>query len=118
MLQGGDEKLGFINRNGQFVIPPRFNTDGNFVRNSTDFSEGLAALTEDLNPTSTQKGRFAYIDKQGNVVLFTEFSAAGPFREGMAEVFDEKSEKWGFIDKSGKLVIPTQYEFAEPFRMA
>jgi len=115
VFQGGDEKLGFISRNGQFVIPPRFNTDGNFARNSTDFSEGLAALTEDLNPTLTEKGRFAYIDKQGNVVLLTEFSAAGPFREGLAEVFDENGGKWGYIDKSGKLVIPTLYEFADPF---
>jgi hypothetical protein len=51
---GGEEKLGFIDHNGQFVIPSAFNTDTDFRRNSADFSEGLGSLTENLRPTVTE----------------------------------------------------------------
>ena len=48
------EKLAFIDKNGDFVIPPRFNTDFDFRRNSSDFSEGLAAVSEGLNPVGDE----------------------------------------------------------------
>lgn len=111
----GEERLGFIDRGGQFVIPPSFNTDAEFRRNSTNFSEGLASLTEGLNPTVTEEARFVYIDKKGTIVLHTEFFFAGPFRDGLAVVYDDERAKWGFIDKSGQVVIPVRYDSASDF---
>jgi len=112
---GEEEKLGFIDHSGQFVIPPIFNTDADFRRNSADFSEGLASLTENLRPTVTEMEKFVYIDKKGAIVLFTHFFYAGPFREGLAVVYDDNKNKWGYIDKSGKEVIPLKYDFASDF---
>lgn len=113
ILQEGEEKLGFIDRTERFVIPAQFNTDADF-RNSTDFSEGLAALTEGLRPTVTEREKFAYINRDGGIALLTDFEEAYPFREGLALVSDEE-DKWGFIDKSGRIVITPQFVFAREF---
>lgn len=115
VIDEDEEKLGFIDRRGNFVIPPKFNTDGDFRRNSTDFSEGLASLTENLSPTVTDEEKFVYIDKKGKIVLRTDFFYAGSFQEGMAFVYDDKKDTWGFINKSGKLVIQLKYESAKSF---
>ena len=115
IVKDGEEKLGFINQSGEFIIPPTFNTDGEFLRNSTDFSEDLSSLTENLAPTVTEEEKFVYIDKAGVVVMATDFFYAGPFRDGLATVYDDKSNKYGFINKSGKLVIPLQYDSVTNF---
>jgi hypothetical protein len=86
-----------------------------FRRNSTDFSEGLASLSEGLRPTITEEAKFVYIDKKGAITLFTHFFYAGPFRDGMAVVYDAERKKWGYIDKSGKVVIPPRYDTASNF---
>ena len=115
VTEGGEEKLGFIDHSGQFVIPPIFNTDADFRRNSTDFSEDWASVTENLRPTITEEEKFVYIDKKGAIALFTDFFYAGPFREGLAVVYDADRTKWGYIDKSGKDAIPVQYDLASDF---
>jgi len=115
VIENEEEKLGFIDHRGRFVIPPRFNTDWDFRRNSTNFSEGLVSLTEGLSPSITEGENFIYIDKTGEIVLFTDFFYAGPFREGLAVVYDEENGKWGFIDKSGKVAIPVQYDLVQDF---
>jgi len=111
-VMGDDEmeKLAFIDKNGNFVIPPTFNTDFDFRRNSSNFSEGLAAVSEGLNPTQMKESTFVYIDKVGKIVLATEFFYAGEFHEGLATVYDADTSRWGFIDKTGKVVIPVEYE--------
>jgi hypothetical protein len=115
VIENREEKLGFIDRTGRFVIPPRFNTDADFSRNSTDFSEKLASLTEGLRPTATTAEKSLYIDHLGEIVLFTDFFYAGPFRNGIAAVYDAEKKKWGYIDKSGSLVIPLQFDIAGDF---
>jgi WG repeat protein len=109
------EKLAFINKQGKFVIPPTFNTDYDFLRNSSNFSEGLAALSEGLNPSRTKEETVVYIDKMGQIVLTTEFFYAGEFHDGLATVYDAATNKSGFIDKTGKVVIPVQYQGANDF---
>lgn len=111
----GEEKVGFIDRSGRFMIPPQFNTDADFRRNSSDFSEGLAGLSEGLRPTVTQEEKFFYIDRKGAIVLSTDFFYAGSFHDGMAVVYNAELNKWGFINKSGKVVIPLRYDLASDF---
>jgi len=109
------EKLAFIDKQGKFVIPPTFNTDYDFLRNSSNFSDGLAALSEGLNPTQTKEQTFVYIDKTGKIVLATEFFYAGEFHDGLAIVYNAETDRWGFIDKTGKVVIPVQYRGVSSF---
>ncbi|HEU4509336.1 MAG TPA: WG repeat-containing protein, partial [Pyrinomonadaceae bacterium] len=101
VVENDVEKLAFIDQTGEFVIPPRFNTDFDFRHNSKDFSEGLAGLTEGLNPSETKEATFVYIDKSGKIVIVTEFNEAGGFREGLAAFYNQERNRYGFIDRSG-----------------
>lgn len=109
------EKLAFIDKEGNFVIPPTFNTDYDFRRNSSNFSEGLAAVSEGLNPSRTRESTYVYIDKLGQIVLATEFFYAGEFHDGLAIVYSAETNRWGFIDKTGEVVIPVEYETVNDF---
>jgi len=115
VIESEMEKLGFIDKKGEFVIPPEFNTDFDFRRNSSNFSEGLAAISEGLNPTRTKAETFVYVDKKREIVLATDFFYAGAFHDGLATVYSAETDRWGFIDRTGKVAVPVQYESANDF---
>jgi hypothetical protein len=84
-----NNKIGFIDKAGRQVIPPRY-------QNAGPFSEGLAAVRI--------KGKYGYIDRSGKMVIPPQFEDAGPFSEGLA-LINSNGNQCGYIDKSGKLVI-------------
>ena len=100
----------YINTQGQIAIPT-----GQY-RNLNDFADnGLAAVRV------IGKDNVAFIDKQGNIVKFTEngthakvFGNNGlvPLR---AEDKNCQKELWGYADTSGNFVIPPQFAEAEAF---
>lgn len=108
------EYLGFINPEGEFVIEPKFDIDYDFLRCTNDFSEGWASLIDGL-PTMGRNPSFMYIDKSGEIVLRTQFFRAECFHEGLALVWDERTERYGYINKSGNLAIPLKYSWADDF---
>jgi len=71
------EKWGFIDTDGNMVIPMTF-------QNAFDFSEGLAAVSID--------DMWGFIDRSGNIVVPLEFGFALSFSEGLAmvTVYDER----------------------------
>lgn len=69
------------------------------------FSEGMVEVS--------RRGKYGYMDKEGNMVIEPGYTAAGEFHEGLAAV--EYKRKWGYIDKNGRAVIPFVYEIATPF---
>ncbi len=87
-----DDKIGFINNEGRFVINPVF-------LNGNDFSEGLASVRD--------KGLYGFINEDGEYVIKPEFDFAGSFVNGIAVVY--KNGKPFFIDKSGKIILPDAY---------
>lgn len=99
-----DNKLGYINRKGDFAIKPQFPVDPrNIFRQSTyQFSEGLACLDEN--------GLWGYITEAGNMVIPAQYTSGERFAEGLARV--ELDHHYGYIDKTGRMVIPAQYESA------
>jgi hypothetical protein len=93
-----DGKLGYINGQGEMIIPPQFE-DWPF----SQFSEGLA-------PVSVGVGeKFGYIDMTGAMVIQPRFDGAVPFSDGLAAVVGDNG-LWGFIDKTGAVVVPIQYD--------
>lgn len=94
--------IGFIDKSGQLVVPPRF-------KDASDFSEGLAAV----KPVDSDK--WGYIDATGNFVILVQFSKALHFSEGLAAV-QFGSTGWGYIDKTGELVIAPNYGWPSYFR--
>jgi hypothetical protein len=95
-------KHGFIDREGQIVIQPRFQM-------VYPFSEGLAAVQVD--------GQWGFIDATGQFVIKPQFIMVAPFSDGRARVrLSEFSDPWGYIDTIGRVVIKPQYDCAEDFR--
>ncbi len=98
-----DEKAGFIDELGKFVINPQ--------------ETWIDDFHEDLAVTSTGNGnnfRLGYIDKTGKVVIPLTFKQAGEFSEGLANIMFENG-KYGYIDKAGKTVIEPQFDVADTF---
>jgi len=93
---------GFVDSNGDWVIPPRFDQVG-------PFAEGLAA--------AAAEGRWGYIDTRGVWVIEPQYLGAMPFSEGIAvvKVGTEKESKEGFIDTRGTRLPGPDYAEALPF---
>ncbi len=95
-----DNKLGYIDRTGNFIIPPRFRVESPSIDFDSiyRFSEGLAAV---MLPDE----RWIYIDKTGRQAFPTSFSSAYNFSNDLAAVWIGK--KLSYINRTGKLVIPS-----------
>ena len=131
-----ERKCGFIDKNSEFVIAPRYMT-------TRSFSEGLAVVSMDherigfinkndemimepqfgnfgtttfregLAAVAFVNGKYGYVNAQGEQVIPMQFELAQPFSEGLAAV--SLNGKWGYIDKTGKLVIEPRFRSAGPF---
>lgn len=101
-----NNKWGFINKKGRWLIKPKFEA-------ASDFKEGLAAIK--IND------KWGFIDSTGKIVIEPKFNKidaydyyedAG-FREGLAAV--SLNNKWGFINKNGELIIEPQFNMVSDF---
>lgn len=129
-----NNKIGFIDRNGDILIKLKFLWCSNFQEGFTYvgnnfyskvynrkgkcvmtsfryedidyFSEGLAAV-------DNRRGKFGYIDTTGKLVIKLKFDFASEFKNGLARV--EIGEKSGYINKKGVLVIKAIYDDANDF---
>lgn len=118
MVTGGNDKIGFIDKTGNMVIPMIYEhiystsmikSDDNAGignRKSPGFSEGLISVDKE--------GKWGVIDKQGNTVIpFKDNSPVGSFHNGLASF--ASGEKHGFINSSGEVVISPQYDIVDDF---
>lgn len=96
------ELWGYIDRWGQYVLPPIY-------KKAYEFSEGLALIRE------IDSGRYGFIDKSGALVIPAIFEVAGSFSEGLARVYDENPGLWGYINSIGQWVIEPQFVIAGDF---
>ena len=93
-----NNRLGFINKKGEVVIPFDF-------ENVKVFSNGLAAVM--------MLGKHGFIDTSGNLLIPFLYEDAGYFGNGLAPV--KKNGKFGFINRKGTLIIPCKYDDAKSF---
>ena len=99
------DKVGFVEwKTGKIVIPMVFD----WVE---PFNDGLAPVRQD--------GKWGVIDRSGRYIVEPKYGRIGWFREGLAAVDVDLSERWdydhgkyGFIDRTGKMVIEPQFDFA------
>jgi hypothetical protein len=84
-------KYGFINKWGEFVIEPKFDS-------AKMFSDGFAAVET--------RSRYGYIDRSGNMKVSPQFEFADQFQGGFALVAPSGNGKdtTGYIDRSGKYI--------------
>jgi len=108
-----DQKWGFINKSGEFVVKPKY-----WIVSA--FSEGLAAVDAGSNNESKSRCNWGYIDTKGKMVIEPTFGSAGNFSEGLASVsrYSAKAgglDKEGYIDKNGTMVIEPRFYLAFDF---
>ena len=129
----GSSQMGFVDKNGNYVIEPKFsnaqfftedglarveqnmcwgyiNTDGKYViepkfGNANDFDENDMALV-------FYEGRHGFIDKKGKWVIENKYTSIGNFAEnGLAKVgaYIGDEHYYGFIDRTGNEVIAPKF---------
>ncbi len=57
----------------------------------------------------------SYINKEGLIILETQFIGGGPFSEGLAMVYDESTQQAGMIDINGNVIIRPQFDGLDYF---
>ena len=97
-----NDKLGYINEAGDFVIKPQFDEAFDFAPN------GLALVGE--------IGKYGYINEAGDFVIKLQFVQAAPFASnGLAIAKLNWNDKLGYINEVGDFVIKPQFDAAGPF---
>lgn len=93
----GKEGVGFIDKNGDVVIPQVY-------LDAKPFMEGLAVVK------NKEEQAYGFIDKTGDMIVPSQYLNAQSYSEGLAAVLDKETNKWGFIDKKGNVAIPFLYD--------
>ncbi|MCW1884908.1 WG repeat-containing protein [Luteolibacter flavescens] len=114
-----DRTWGFINADGEVVIPPRFSR-------VEKFSEGLVAVM--LAADGERREESGFIDAKGDFVIgpgappgfkfpgFLNFYSYGDFHEGRATFWvGDATGCGGYVDRTGKLVIPAEFADVKDF---
>ncbi|MCQ2286202.1 MAG: WG repeat-containing protein [Bacteroidales bacterium] len=97
-----NEKWGYVDQKGTYVINPQF-------ERATYFSEGLALV-------SNNKGDIGYINKKGEFVINAKYKRGTNFKEGLAFVVAE-GEAPTCINKKGEVIFTlTQAEGVMEFK--
>ena len=127
---------GYIDREGRFVVQPRFLEAGAFsdgfglVRDAQGFNfvaasnrllwsgrppehlEEARDMREGLAPVRIA-GKWGYLDANGTLALEPAWEDAAPFSEGLAAV--RNGGLWGAVDRRGRTVIAPQFTALGPF---
>lgn len=102
------EKIGFIDVDGQVVIPVEFDA-------VQSFSEGMIAVNKGASKTNylPSGGKWGFWSMDGREIVGLEYEDAKNFRDGLVPVM--KNGKYGFINMQGQVEIEFRYEDAMPF---
>lgn len=131
-----DGRYGYLNSKG-IIIEARYDEASSFI-------EGLALVTvegqskfintlgedvilnkeytpleifsEGLSMVLYGKDKFAYINRDGDVIISPSRRIGSKFSEGKAFQFDPEHMKFGYINSTGEIVIPFKYDAALPFK--
>ncbi len=107
-LQG---KRGIIDTKGHVVLPIEYDfikwTHTSVIKSAPQHDPMEFLFGNGLLPVQ-KKGKWGYIDQEGNIKIPIEYADAHSFKEGLAAVV--KKGKIGFIDTTGTTIIPFIYD--------
>lgn len=138
-----EEKWGFIDTNGNEIIPCTYEAVGSFSEGLTNFKSGnswgymdkngstiieprnfldFGSFSDGLALVQYEEGEYCYIDKTGNDVISglkgeIDDLMDKNFSHGLALKRDDESEdlNFGYIDKTGKFAIEPKFEYCDSF---
>ncbi len=114
--EGGDVKVGYIDKTGKFAIPISLPCSG--YDDQPDFPDPFTCQ-DDMILSMKQVGEcgdegcdflYGVVDRTGKLVVPYKYRYIQDFSGGLAAVFSEEEDKFGYIDKTGKVVIPFKYD--------
>ncbi|PIU30296.1 hypothetical protein COT07_01500 [Candidatus Woesearchaeota archaeon CG07_land_8_20_14_0_80_44_23] len=94
-------RVGYIDKTGKVVIPPKFSDAG-------DFSEGLAYIRETYPGTYKHFSLYGFINVDGEKVIDYRLRMPADFHNGLAifETIDYGRHMTLYINKNGTVIIP------------
>ena len=93
-----DGKYGFINKDGEEIIPCKY-------EDADNFPDGLVKV-------KSAEG-WGFVNENGEEIISCKYEDADDFFDGLARV--QSKEGWGFVNKEGEEIIPCKYEDAYAF---
>ena len=99
---------GFIDKNGDFIIKPKY-------QYTSPFYENKAAVVpkKDFNNKPNRKEKYCFINHNAEILFQKLFEGADiRYSEGLCAVYDNG---YGFIDDKGEYVIPCDFYFVSHF---
>ena len=94
VLTEAGERWGFVDKDGEIKIPPRYAGTG-------FFAGGFCAVVNDA-------GKWGFINATGDVTIDYKYDNVSPFSGSVAKVYVDG--KWGIIESNGRYLLPLQYE--------
>ncbi len=94
-------KCGYVNANGAWVIPQRFEANALTI-NLGDFHNGMARVLIG--------GKLGVVDVKGNKVLAPQYADIGLFESGLIPV--KKKNKWGYATRTSAMAMDFKYDQA------
>ena len=93
-------KWGFINKNGDLIVPFEYDSCLNY------FNKNIVAVEKD--------NKWGFVDKSGNVVIPFEYDVVQYIKEGFYvvgySVENSADQKVGIIDNNGNTIVPLIYD--------
>lgn len=102
-----DEKMGFLDLQGEMVIQPQYQIAYDWLPQASCFSEGWAVVRFNDQPRG-----MGFIDTSGETVIDPFFEEAYPFSEGLAQVRRSFNKGYWYLDKNAEYAIKPDFRIA------
>jgi len=113
-----DGKFGFIDTNGNEIIPLAYDNCGLYHGTINNIRKGMIFSwhSYDKAVSVCQNGKWGMIDQEGNVVIPLKYDTIkGYMSDRKSVVWAVKDGKHGALDREGNIVIPFIYDDLNPY---
>jgi hypothetical protein len=129
-----DGKYGFIEKNGNWHLEPKFDSIRNFTNGFADsYKNGKAGIINTKGELVIEhkydfigsiyddrflvllNDKYNFVDLNGQLISPEFYDDAEDFSNGLAPVKFSENGKWGYINKEGKLQTDTIYDYVYEF---